>query len=636
MVRILRSTNHLFPFIILSSLIFTLPFGGGTSENNAILIVQSMIIALSLFSLVMFRKKGEAEFHLFEALFLVLIAFCFSGYFYSSYPYATLLSSLDLLFGFILYLAVRRFLSGEKGSISIIFLLILIVSLIEGVIALRQYFVLNLDRASGSFINPNHLASLINISLGVVIALLFSGKKGKRTNVLLGGIGGFLFFILLLTKSRGGFLSFLFILALIAFLKGKKRTLIALFLILLAVVLIPNPLRDHLIKRYDIYAFTRIDIWRMSLRMFFDHPLLGVGLGNFKIAAEPYNFPVAEAIGRYAKIPRQAHNSFLEFTVETGAIGGALLIVALFLLFREVKGFVRKNDTPPYTFAPILSLSAVLFQAFFSSIFRSRGVLYLTFILIAILASQTKGGRNLNLRLSNGKILLLYGVIFYLPLFVLGSLLPFIGERYYREGLLKVEKGEIVSGSALLRQAVRIIPIQPYYRAALADLYLSYFRKRGSIEAFYYALLSYNQAERLSPADPRFIIGRINCYLALLEKGFTTEEAYRLLEAEYKRALSLRPYDVFLLRGLAYLYIDLRKYSLAEDTLKKAISLEPNYIAGHYDLGKLYLLLGRVEEGKKEMKKAEEIARKYESLRDSSPYLRELLAQPKTLFKKEQ
>jgi O-antigen ligase len=626
--------NGLLSLIILAALIFILPLNKGTSENTAIFIVQLMIIALFTLSFLRFEDKVKTALPRFELFFLAFIGFGFAGYFYSSYPYATLLLSLDLFFGFILYRAARRLVGVEEKWTNLILISLVAISLIEAVIAFRQYFFLDFARAKASFVNPNHLATLINISLGIIIAFLISKRGGLKITIASVGAGGFLFLALLVTGSRGGFIAFFFIIILASLIKGKKRALILFIGILLALIIIPNPVKTHLLKKYDIYAFTRLDIWRMSFRIFADHPILGVGLSNFKVTVYPYNFPVFEAIGRYAKIPRQAHNSFLEFIVETGLIGGILLTAALLLFIVSLYRFIKKKKPSFILLASLFPLLAVFIQALFSNTLHSRAILYLSAILAAILCSRIKGVKGVTLNLPGRRNLLLYCVPLMTFFFVIGSLLPFIGERYYQKGLSKIEQGDIIAGSRLIQQSIKVIPIQPDYRMALADLYLAYFRERGNIEAFYYALASYNQAAEISPAEPKFVVGRINCYLALMERGVVTGEVYQLIKSDYERALSLRPYDVFLLRGLAYLYLNLGEYPLAEEALNRAIYFEPNYVAAHYDLSKLYILLGRTEEGKRKAKKAADILARYGNLRDTSPYLSELLAPPEGLLEK--
>jgi O-antigen ligase len=65
-----------------------------------------------------------------------------------------------------------------------------------------------------------------------------------------------------------------------------------------------------------------------SLRMLRDHPVAGVGLGNFEIAYPRYQtFPTDLTVD-------YAHNDYAQVVAETGLAGAALILVALALFFR--------------------------------------------------------------------------------------------------------------------------------------------------------------------------------------------------------------------------------------------------------------------------------------------------------------
>jgi O-antigen ligase len=65
-----------------------------------------------------------------------------------------------------------------------------------------------------------------------------------------------------------------------------------------------------------------------TLAMVRDHPIMGVGLGSFRIVFPRYqSFPDS-------KIWDHAHNDYAEFLSEAGLLGGLLLLGALLLFFR--------------------------------------------------------------------------------------------------------------------------------------------------------------------------------------------------------------------------------------------------------------------------------------------------------------
>ena len=65
-------------------------------------------------------------------------------------------------------------------------------------------------------------------------------------------------------------------------------------------------------------------IWESTLGMIKDHPLLGIGPGNYWLEYPHYRSP-GDFWGEY-----HAHNDFLQITAE-GGLGSAILVLVLFV-----------------------------------------------------------------------------------------------------------------------------------------------------------------------------------------------------------------------------------------------------------------------------------------------------------------
>jgi O-antigen ligase len=90
-------------------------------------------------------------------------------------------------------------------------------------------------------------------------------------------------------------------------------------------------LREAIDPRSPV-ARTRIGLWRRTLQMYREHPLSGIGPGNFAVAFPRYAEPGATEDGVLSptEVPRRAHDDLLERLAETGPLGlGALLAVYL-------------------------------------------------------------------------------------------------------------------------------------------------------------------------------------------------------------------------------------------------------------------------------------------------------------------
>jgi O-Antigen ligase len=82
----------------------------------------------------------------------------------------------------------------------------------------------------------------------------------------------------------------------------------------------------------------RLEIWKRTLRMIGDHPVMGVGLGNFQQVFESRYNPDVNNDGRRGV---HAHNLWLQQFAETGVPGGTAYVVlwigALLLAFRAAR-----------------------------------------------------------------------------------------------------------------------------------------------------------------------------------------------------------------------------------------------------------------------------------------------------------
>jgi len=126
----------------------------------------------------------------------------------------------------------------------------------------------------------------------------------------------------------------------------KNRSVFAVVTLLLLTVPIwaPEPVKDRLFMLTDqaeldkdTSAQHRLLIWDGAKRLIADHPLVGVGPGNFP-----------RYISDYADLPphgpRASHNMYLLYASENGILGLLLFLVVLGTLVREGLRLAREND----------------------------------------------------------------------------------------------------------------------------------------------------------------------------------------------------------------------------------------------------------------------------------------------------
>ncbi len=203
------------------------------------------------------------------------------------------------------------------------------------------------DLHFGPYVNPNHFAGLMEMLIPV--AILYIVERHRRSSVAalvsLAVIATVAVAASLLSGSRGGLLALLGETAIVVALLGwrartaEKRSLAkpVAATILAAVLLFfwvdSGRASKHLALIFNIESPDWVDSSRKSLafdslRMWRDHLVLGVGLGNFETAYPAYQSLPTDLWIDYA------HDDYLEAAAETGLVGTVLILSALALFFR--------------------------------------------------------------------------------------------------------------------------------------------------------------------------------------------------------------------------------------------------------------------------------------------------------------
>jgi len=204
-------------------------------------------------------------------------------------------------------------------------------------------------RFAGIFGHPNALGGFLALAIPPMVALAASEtvwwKRLSGYLLIIGAMAG-----LVLTYSRGAWLGTG--VGLLILLPVLKR---GFWLILGAVLLGPVLVgmvtsSDAVLARLESIAaagsdpalMNRLEIWGMAFRLVAEHPLLGVGLGNFQAAYGKLMVPDLPLLTYPLELPEHAHNLFLNLAVEVGLVGVsafAWLLAVAFLRVRQIKRF---------------------------------------------------------------------------------------------------------------------------------------------------------------------------------------------------------------------------------------------------------------------------------------------------------
>ena len=190
-------------------------------------------------------------------------------------------------------------------------------------------------RPPGTFYNPNFLAAFLVVAILLLLGgAVFPPADGRRRAgpvVLSLGSALLMGSALLLSGSRGGMLALIAGLAVLLAGRSLRLSLAGIAGSLRALFIIPNPFTGRLadLTRLDVYAYSRIAIWKSSLRMALDHPWLGVGLGQFEYYSPRYAFPVEAHWSKFGRVAEVAHSEYLQAGAELGLPGFAIVVATV-------------------------------------------------------------------------------------------------------------------------------------------------------------------------------------------------------------------------------------------------------------------------------------------------------------------
>jgi len=202
-------------------------------------------------------------------------------------------------------------------------------------------------RVYGTFDQPNPYAAYINMPLSITFALTLLGRDWL-TRILAGIATVILAAAEFLSQSRGAEIALAAALVFIVLagypaMRKLFRVVIVALLALVAAVLagvVPQSLFNPALKflgltgislaqpsSADYSTAERLAHWIAGLHMYFDHPILGVGIGNYPDAYPPYH------IGIFIDPLGHAHNYYINIAAEMGTTGLIVYLLFLFAIF---------------------------------------------------------------------------------------------------------------------------------------------------------------------------------------------------------------------------------------------------------------------------------------------------------------
>lgn len=212
----------------------------------------------------------------------------------------------------------------------------------------------------GPFANYNHFAGFVELLFPLPLASLLFRERGGDSRLLFRLSTIVLLVAGILSISRGGLLAMggqLLLFGILLMRQSRRRRSRrsrgsrgwTLLLGAGAVVALSWWIGSQsLLTRFatfeqgarDYSVVTRFSYWKATWRMLLDHPLTGVGVGAF-----PSVYPRYGSSSAQLERVEEVHNDYLHLLVETGLIGGGLLLAFLVLCVGSWRAQVRQMAT---------------------------------------------------------------------------------------------------------------------------------------------------------------------------------------------------------------------------------------------------------------------------------------------------
>lgn len=233
-------------------------------------------------------------------------------------------------------------------------------------------------RAYGTTPHPNILSALIVFGTGL-LSFVIAGKK-KRLNYFYYSAYAILVLGAAISFSRTG------ILMLVIFLLIHKKSFFSRhYKYLIFFIVLSLALALWLVSGLSVQSKSvteRFELNLIGLKIFFDYPIFGVGVGNYLIGAQNYFFESFNL-----RLFQPPHNAIILFLAEYGVVG---FVIALIAIYRPlVRLFHAHSKLAQNLLIPLLLafIFGSLFDHYFLTQFQTN---YILAILLGLILASDK------------------------------------------------------------------------------------------------------------------------------------------------------------------------------------------------------------------------------------------------------
>ncbi|MCK5686114.1 O-antigen ligase family protein [bacterium] len=444
------------------------------------------------------------------------------------------------------------------------------------------------------------------IFASVAFCIIFFGLQISQTRgailAFFSGLGFFILFTLVNwyknSKSRNSSIKTVEEISNIESEESKKSdkniiyavTIGCMIFVILLLALIPSPVNNYqnLLSRFksDYTLYQRLMVWNSTILMAATHPIVGIGIGNFKY--HYLDFQAKFINNKDFFIPYngkaiQTHNEYLQVLAENGIVGLSLFLLAIFVFYyRAFNLFNQLNGNSKVLFVgTMISVTGVLMHAVvsfpFHLSFSSTAFVIMLGMNFCISKIRYSGIEpEIDYGHSN-KSPNYFGIIVSLVLiFILSyvALKPFVTSYHWKQGLVNGMKGSMKDIS---RHA-------EFVRSGMSE---TQYRDK----ALNNAISSFSKAISYLPDDGELYVGRADIYARLAIKSppknaskevLLKAEKDRndaLLQARKNYLLGMKNFkDRELYNDLANVLVRLKKDEEAVEIFEKTVWYAPDFL----------------------------------------------------------
>ena len=354
---------------------------------------------------------------------------------------------------------------------------------------------------------------------------------------------------------------------------------------------------ENAIYLEDDSTLQRVRLWEDTVRLIWDKPLLGVGLGNFAFNVPKYmSRESLEVKHRREQQTGQelmafgAHNEYLETWAETGVLGMGVLFVLLYQLLKAVYHLIRRyvrGEEPLLVVGLVAAVLATLVHSFFSTNLQQPVSATHFWLVVGMIWSLKLNvdGRNTIGLLETGsrrfaQVLLALSGAVLVVVFVMG-MRTLWGEYYYQRGNQFFKHKIYQEAEKWWDRATQLEPTK-YYQT-----FQSLGTARYNLENWDGAVSAFQMSLRYFPnnAQVHYLLGR-----SLVKKGNAKEAVSHL-----KTAVDLNPFLASYKVGLGEALFQTGAVDQAIATLEGALRLDANLPEAHQLLGACFKQGGHLD-----------------------------------------